>query len=137
MRELRNLEDCSVSSASRECNVINSGCNRTEVKRTQCGKFDNIDIPTNNVNFRCEVNNYAKNNCNSKCDNITLTGLNGYSLAMVYSPHQSFDDLYEFEEGFCNGTLFKKLNFPFYMASCRGVKNSTADCGCEKCQGGR
>lgn len=36
-------------------------------------------------------------------------------LAMAYVPIQQFTDLYEnLNEGFTNGTIFKKLNKPFY-----------------------
>lgn len=36
------------------------------------------------------------------------------SLAMAYVPFQQFSDLYEnLNEGFMNGTIFKKLNKPF------------------------
>lgn len=39
--------------------------------------------------------------------------LYGRSLAMVYSPVQGFDDLYEPEEGLLHGTIFVRLDKPF------------------------
>ncbi len=42
------------------------------------------------------------------------TGLSGFPLAMVYSPYQQFDNLYEPEEAICKGTLFAELDKPFY-----------------------
>lgn len=39
--------------------------------------------------------------------------LAGSSLAMVYAPWQSFEELYEPEEALCRGTLFKALDKPF------------------------
>ena len=36
----------------------------------------------------------------------------GISLAMVYSPAQEFDNLYEPEEGLYRGTIFVKLDKP-------------------------
>lgn len=48
--------------------------------------------------------------------NVGFTG--NYSLAMAYVPMQEFDDLFEMEEGFCEGTVFKGLRFPFYPTSC-------------------
>ena len=39
--------------------------------------------------------------------------LAGYPLAMVYSPEQAFDNLYEPEEGLAHGTVFAALDFPF------------------------
>lgn len=45
------------------------------------------------------------------------------SLAMAYVPIQQFTDLYEnLNEGFTNGTIFKKLNKPFC-----GNKGGTAE----------
>ena len=35
------------------------------------------------------------------------------SLAMVYSPYQNWQNLYELEPGFCAGTIFKELDKPF------------------------
>ena len=40
--------------------------------------------------------------------------LAGRSLAMVYSPYQQFRELYEPEEGFSRGTIFRELDKPFY-----------------------
>ena len=37
----------------------------------------------------------------------------GVSLAMVYSPAQRFDELYEPAEALCRGTLFRCLDMPF------------------------
>lgn len=47
---------------------------------------------------------------------VGFTG--NYSLAMAYVPMQEFEDLFDMEEGFCEGTIFKKLRFPFYPTSC-------------------
>ncbi len=46
--------------------------------------------------------------------------LQGVPLAMVYSPHQSFDGIYDCETGFRRGTIFKCLDLPFEMSCCRG-----------------
>ena len=40
--------------------------------------------------------------------------LDGASLAMVYSPEQAFDGLYEPEEGLTRGTVFIALEKPFF-----------------------
>ena len=42
--------------------------------------------------------------------------LQGMSLAMVYSPCQSFQGLHTPEEGLCRGTIFIELEKPFYGA---------------------
>ena len=44
----------------------------------------------------------------------------GKSLAMVYSPYQHFEELYETGEALCRGTLFRALDKPF-LASGRGL----------------
>ena len=55
------------------------------------------------------------------CDVKVLdTNLVGAPLAMVYSPFQRFDNLFEPEEALCHGTLFMELFKPFY-GSRRGV----------------
>lgn len=43
----------------------------------------------------------------------TLPQINGYTLAMVYSPVQCFGNLYDLNSALMNGTLFKELNMPF------------------------
>lgn len=40
-------------------------------------------------------------------------------LAMVYSPEQMFGDLYDTDEAFVHGTIFRDLDFPFYPTKCK------------------
>ena len=42
--------------------------------------------------------------------------LNGMSLAMVYSPCQEFEGVYEPLAGLAAGTIFRELEKPFYGA---------------------
>ena len=56
-----------------------------------------------------------------------MTVLHGYPLASVYSPAQSWQDIYELEVGFKKGTIFKGLDFPFL-----GSENKKGGCGCAK-----
>ena len=44
-------------------------------------------------------------------------GLENYPLAMVYSPLQKFEKLYDTETALCNGTIFEELDLPFNGAS--------------------
>lgn len=44
--------------------------------------------------------------------------LAGLPLAMAYVPMQQWRNLYDLENGFNEGTLFKELEFPFYPTSC-------------------
>ena len=64
----------------------------------------------------------AKNEgCTDNCKSGNCP-LDGYPLAMVYSPEQGFEDLYEPEEGLSRGTIFIALDFPFEgdtMGRCR------------------
>ena len=46
-------------------------------------------------------------------------GMRMPSLAMVYSPRQRYEDLYDPAEGLMNGTIFRKLNKPFLAAGGR------------------
>ena len=39
--------------------------------------------------------------------------LEGFPLAMVYSPEQAFENLYEPDEGLAHGTVFQALDMPF------------------------
>ncbi len=49
---------------------------------------------------------------------FAIPDLYGAPLAMVYSPAQRFDDLYDPEEGLEAGTIFRALDFPFYPTGC-------------------
>lgn len=55
-------------------------------------------------------------------DAVALTEENalfGKSLAMVYSPHQCFRELYDPKKGLCSGTVFSELHKPFHGGNCR------------------
>ena len=71
-----------------------------------------------------------ENDCSDKCEDIvsecgggncvgfTSPHLHGAPLAMVYSPHQQWENIYEVETGLSRGTIFKCLDFPFMHAGC-------------------
>lgn len=50
--------------------------------------------------------------CNRGAENNGI--LDGQSLAMVYSPYQKFDSLYDPRRGLCSGTIFSDLDKPFH-----------------------
>ncbi len=52
-------------------------------------------------------------------------GLKGYPLAMVYTPIQEFDNLYELDKGFNAGTIFSELDLPFMG---RTIKRNSGGC---------
>lgn len=74
----------------------------------------------------CDSAREARNTCScgasrdSDCDDdcnhgAASTGiLDGKSLAMVYSPYQRFDALYDPRQGLCHGTIFTGLDKPFH-----------------------
>ena len=92
-------------------NMIKDSCCGAELQRIldSCSNRPaNIDLPS--------------------CENIGKSyGLKGYPLAMVYSPMQEFDKLYELEKGFNAGTIFSELDLPF---SGRSLKHKGNSGGC-------
>jgi len=55
------------------------------------------------------------------CECVTgdmKTRLKGWPLAMVYSPNQDWEELYEPETALCQGTLFSQLYFAWKPDSC-------------------
>ncbi len=56
----------------------------------------------------CNQSNQAQNNAS----HIPL-GLEGYPLASVYAPLQSFENLYDEKTALKQGTLFSELDLPF------------------------
>ena len=51
--------------------------------------------------------------CNLEGDRRKGWGLEGYPLAMVYSPLQGFKDIYDLDTALSRGTIFKELDLPF------------------------
>lgn len=50
-------------------------------------------------------------------------GLEGMPLAMAYVPWQRWQNIYDAEKGFCNGTIFQELNLPFFgVGGCQNGK---------------
>ncbi len=54
---------------------------------------------------------------NSCCKNGMFSN---YPLGMAYVPRQKFINLYDWETGFSQGTIFTELDKPFMAASCMG-----------------
>ena len=59
---------------------------------------------------------YGGANCPNEQKNVAP--LRGFPLAMVYSPEQEWQDLYEPEDALAHGTLFTALDYPWYPAAC-------------------
>ena len=99
--------------------------NRGMTSRQRCD-FDTHNHMLNRRNAcGLNCNAYERQNDSSEhhehdgCGTYPVSDFN-YSLAMVYSPHQEFQNLYCEEEGFIAGTIFKELDKPFYGPKCRG-----------------
>lgn len=80
-----------------------------------------------NMNGNMGGNMNGKPNCRGEYQTAPVANMNptwsnpcleGNPLAMVYSPCQEWDGLYEVEEALCRGTLFKALDLNFYPACC-------------------
>ena len=69
---------------------------------------------------------YENPSCDISCDKRKSWGLEGYPLAMVYSPIQCFENIYDMDTALIQGTVFKELDLPFMGESvakggcCRG-----------------
>ena len=102
--------DCRPASATVSFteNRRNASCRRKSIYNTERG----CNVQRNTVSSR--------NGCVTVTDNRNGVSFNGnYSLAMAYVPMQDFKNLFDLEEGFCEGTIFKDLRFPFYPTPCR------------------
>lgn len=73
-----------------------ASCDLRQNRRTQCSCH--VDV-TDEIHFKAPK-------------------LRDVPLAMVYSPYQEWDKLYDEEIGFEHGTVFKDLDFPFYPTPC-------------------
>ena len=114
-------------------NVERAGCgcnNARNVERSGCGCNDtvaerilpekrNCPYANQGTEWRnrsgCGTCTEARTTCDAPCnkgadDHGLLTG---QSLAMVYSPYQHFQEVYDPREGLCNGTIFSDLDKPF------------------------
>ena len=91
-------------------NRYTASCSGSELQRilNSCGgnyNMPNLDLPS--------------------CENSGRSwGLSGHPLAMVYSPMQEFDKLYELDKGFNAGTIFSELDLPFSGRSLKYKGNS-------------
>lgn len=47
------------------------------------------------------------------CDARTVFGRCAFPAAMVYTPQQSFENLYDKEKALAAGTIFRELDLPF------------------------
>ncbi|MBE6709050.1 MAG: spore coat associated protein CotJA [Ruminococcaceae bacterium] len=107
-------------------------CTDTQGK-TGCSSDDTMNRRRQSLRTSASVQNTSKRGCTCrqtprscntnevlKCrsnGNVEISG--NYSLVMAYVQMQQFGDLFELDEGLHEGTIFKKLRFPFYPTPCR------------------
>ncbi len=73
-----------------------------------------------------DMNNMNMHGMHNGCMNTNTTGAklasscsSEPSLAMVYSPYQHFQNIYNPYEALCHGTLFRELDKPWKGGGCR------------------
>ncbi len=87
--------------------------NSENSRMSGCGCGNSRESRENGGNSRsngCGCGNSSSdmdNDCRNSC-------LRGNSLAMVYSPCQRFENIYDTTEGLCRGTIFRDLDKPFW-----------------------
>ena len=50
---------------------------------------------------------------------IMAAGFERYPVGMGYVPMQNWETPYPMGQGFCRGTIFPSLDYPFVMGRCR------------------
>ncbi len=94
---------CGLGGALRELgeNGTRQGCQRGR-----------LDGSARNSLEQCPISDCARGRCGG-------WGLEGYPLAMVYSPCQAWRDAYTPEMALSRGTLFAELDLPFEGSKCK------------------
>ena len=73
----------------------------------------------NDCECQCECPCEEEYTCGcGTCENFRVPTLHDVPLAMVYSPHQEWENIYDAEIGHSRGTIFKCLDLPFYPVRC-------------------
>lgn len=70
----------------------------------------------NERNFNGNHQTYSSVNQPNCCSHTNTN----YSVGMAYVPRQKFMNLYDWETGFSQGTIFADLDKPFMASSCMG-----------------
>lgn len=74
----------------------------------------------NHLGMHCQEERHECGRTDSRNAIEEPVGEFNYSLAMVYSPEQAWQNLYSVEDGLCAGTIFRELDKPFYGPKCNG-----------------
>lgn len=112
-----NMESNMRSRERSEGNSERSGCGCSEQDTNMCSRErSSCPMCDRERSMRREEREGCDCDRNTDIDNANFN----YSLAMVYSPCQEWQNLYCEEEGMMAGTIFKELDKPFYGAKCHG-----------------
>lgn len=61
-------------------------------------------------------------NAKKRTDDVSTNPLSPFPeqtpIGMAYVPYQQWDEIYEANEGFCRGTMFPMLDYPFKGGDC-------------------
>ncbi len=106
--------------------------NRTPLDRVDEGflaeMFDGSAVGESLGGKRSVFSEAVTGTCTARED-FELPTLDGAPLAMVYSPKQEWECIYEAEEGFVRGTIFKHLDLPFKASDCAGCRTTASGAG--------
>ena len=118
---LQNAESVRLERAGRCTCADNTRSERTG----QCGCANNTRSERSCMNTRAD----RPNGCGCvddhmlRCDDTPTAEVYGCTgLAMAFVPEQEFCDINEAEEALCRGSLFQKLDMPFYGQRRRNCK---------------
>lgn len=110
-------------SCNRSCGCENAAERITENNGCGCNRRTDENARRNN-GCGCGCPNQMprreenENSCETPCE--THNAEFDFSLAMVYSPSQEFQNLYCEEEALMTGTIFRELDKHFYGPKCHG-----------------
>lgn len=87
------------------------GCGETQERQIRCGEA--------NERRNCSVCGESRERREGGCESCARGGcIDGYPLAMVYAPDHGWEDVFGEEEALEHGTMFRRLELPFYPGKC-------------------
>ena len=113
---LSELLDCECEGQSCDINGNRPAPNRIRERREYYRPANSNETAMDNCSDKSE-DTVFECGCGS-CVGFAVPHLHKVPLAMVYSPHQQWENIYEAEMGLKRGTIFKCLDFPFMHAGC-------------------
>ncbi len=87
-----------------------------EARRTSCGDEESSESHCEHNHTECGDTSSRSDSCNESC--INHPRMCGFPLAMAYVPEQEWEGIMDDEEALRRGTLFEKLDLPWYHSAC-------------------